>query len=140
MAWATGYPALNPEAGFRWPAFLQARRPQVLLLVPTQLEAVLASLPQGFVAPPNLSPVVISATPPPSLHQRARTLLTPNIFVVYGLTEAGLACQLSPNLREHADSVTGVVSPSAEVEVVDEAHRAVPIGATGRCGCAPRRW
>ena len=132
VAWATGYPALYPETGFRWATFLQNSRPQVLLLVPAQLDALLGGLPQDFAPPPDLSLVIISATPSAALHQRARTRLTANIFVVYGSTEAGLACQLSPNLREQADSVTGVVSPSAEVEVVDEAGRVLPVGATGR--------
>ena len=132
VAWATGSPVLYPDAGFRWSDFLLGSRPQAIVLVPAQLDAILASLPQDFAPQPNLNLILVSGAPPSALYQRARTRLTPNIFVTYGSTEAGLACQASPWLMERGEALTGIISPSAEVEVVDDRDRALPLGAAGR--------
>ena len=131
VAWATGMPVVYPEAGFRWSDFLQASRPEVLILVPAQLDAILASLPPDYPALPDLCLVVVSGGLSPPLYQRA-THLTRQIFITYGSTEAGLACQLSPQLRSSECAWTGVISPSADLEVVDEQDQPLPLGATGR--------
>ena len=132
VAWATGQSALYPETGFRWAEFLVRSRPQVLVMVPAQLDALLAGLPQDFAPLPGLNVILISGSPSPALFARARARLTPEVFVVYGSTEAGLAAQASPGLLSTETGLTGLVSPSAEVEVVDEAGVRVAWGALGR--------
>ena len=132
VAWASGLPVLYPEAGFQWSEFLVRSRPQVLVLVPAQLETIVSGLPMNFPVQPHLTLVLVSGSLPAALYERTQTLLTPNIYVTYGSTEAGLACQLSPHLRRNVGVVTGVISPSAEVEVVDENGAVLPPGSSGR--------
>ena len=132
VAWATGSPVLYPQAGFRWADFLLGSRPQVLVLVPAQLDMILSSLPTGFPRQRELSLVVISGSPSPALYERTCRQLTSEVFVVYGSTEAGLACQASPWLLQKGEAMTGIVSPSAEVEIVDAAGGSLPCGASGR--------
>ena len=132
VAWATGLPALYPQAGFRWADFLLTTRPQALVLVPAQLDGLLATLPADFPVQPDLRLILVSGALTGALFQKARAKLTPDIFVTYGSTEAGLAAQASPSLLSSGEALTGVVSPSAEVQVVDDRDVKVPWGALGR--------
>ena len=132
VAWGSGHAAVYPETSYQWAAFLHGSRPQVLVMVPAQLDALLAGLPADFTPPPGLAVILISGSPSRALFARARSRLTPDVFVVYGSTEAGLSAQASPGLLGSGETLTGVVSPSAEVEVVDEADLPVPWGTPGR--------
>ena len=132
VAWATGSPVLYPGAGFRWPDFLRTERPQAMVLVPAQLDAILTSLPSDFAPIPDLSLILVSGAPSQALYRRTREQLTSNIFVTYGSTEAGLAAQASPALMERGEVLTGIIAPSAKVEVVDDQDQALPTGAMGR--------
>ena len=131
-AWATGKPMLYPETGFRWADFFQAARPEAILLVPAQLDAILQSLPTGFQPIAGLSLVLISGSLPPGLYRRARALLTSEIYVTYGSTEAGLAAQASAAMLAAGDAATGVVSPSAALQIVDAEDRPMAPDAVGR--------
>ncbi len=132
VAWAAGCAALYPQVGYRWAEFLRGSRPQVLVMVPAQLDALLAGLPADFAPQPGLGVILISGSPSPALFAKARARLTPDVFVVYGSTEAGLAAQASPGLLAADGGLTGIVSPSAEVQVVDESGGPLPWGAPGR--------
>ena len=85
-AWATGAAVLYPDEGVGAAAFLQASRPQTLLLVPAQLQALLAELPQDFRPDPDLEIVVVSGALPAPLHQEVARRLTSRLYVVYGST------------------------------------------------------
>lgn len=132
VAWATGFPILYPPASFQWAEFLRASQPEALVLVPAQLAGLLASLPADFPPQPDLRLVLVSGSLPPALYKLACARLTSSIFVTYGSTEAGLAAQASPSLLGSGETLTGVVSPSAKVEIVDDDGCAVPWGAQGK--------
>ena len=131
VAWATGSPVLYPEAGYDWPKFLTQSQPEVIVLVPAQLEQILTSLPADFPVRSDLTLIIVSGALPPSLYARAQACLTPEIYVTYGSTEAGLACQLSPQLKRTDGVVSGIISPSADVEVVDPSGQSLPPGSPG---------
>jgi acyl-CoA synthetase (AMP-forming)/AMP-acid ligase II len=132
VAWATGLPVLYPQAGFRWADFLLTTRPQALVLVPAQLDGLLASLPHDFPVQSDLRLILVSGALSGALFQKARAKLSQDIYVTYGSTEAGLAAQASPTLLSCGETLTGVISPSAAVEVVDDYGAQVPWGNVGR--------
>lgn len=130
-AWATGAAVVYPDQGVSWAALLDAGRPETLLLVPAQLQALLAELPQDFRGDPSLEIVIVSGALPRPLYEETVRRLTERIFVVYGSTEAGLVAQLSPELQGDGRTMNGVVSPSAEVEIVGPDGAVLPAGETG---------
>ena len=64
--------------------------------------------------------------------RQVRKLLTPNLYVSYGTTEAGVVSYLSPH---HDDSKLASVGPPTflcDVQLVDDNHQPVPQGEIGR--------
>lgn len=105
-------------------------RPNLMAMAPIQLKAVIDNLPEGFRALPDLLLGVAGAHTPSPLREQARLRLTPNLLSVYMATETGLmAVKVDTGGTDDAD--LGWPSPWAEIEVVDDAHRAVAPGALG---------
>ena len=130
-AWATGAAVLYPDEGVASADFLLASRVETLLLVPAQLQALLAELPENFSPPRDLEIVVVSGALPRTLYEQAVQRLTDRIYVVYGSTEAGLVAQLSPDLQSDGRTMNGIVSASAEVEIAGPDGGVLPFGTTG---------
>ena len=131
VTWATGLPVLYPEPGFHWAEFIHRSQPQVLVLVPAQLAAILSVLPVEFPLQKAMSLIVVSGSLSTALLEKTKAKLTPNVYVTYGSTEVGLVTLASPGLLGLEDGLTGVVIPAAKVQVVDGAGDPVSWGSPG---------
>jgi acyl-coenzyme A synthetase/AMP-(fatty) acid ligase len=67
----------------------------------------------------------------PSLSQRARACLCPNIVAAYGATETSMVATAPARAIEDAPGAVGYVTPDMSVEIVDQAGRAVAPGQEG---------
>jgi 2,3-dihydroxybenzoate-AMP ligase len=105
-------------------------RPNLMALVPIQLQAVIDSLPPGFRALPDLTIGVAGAHTPRPLREETRLKLAPNLLIVYMATEAGLM-GVKADTGGTDDADIGCPSPWAEIEVVDDQDHPVPPGALG---------
>jgi acyl-CoA synthetase (AMP-forming)/AMP-acid ligase II len=114
-------------------AEIHSRRVTSVFLVPTILRRLL-KLP-GIEPPlfPGLRALISGAAPLYADEARQiRKLLTPNLYVSYGTTEAGVVAYLTP---EHDDSKLASVGKPAflcDLRLVDENFRPVPHGEIGR--------
>ena len=57
--------------------------------------------------------------------------LTPNIYVVYGTSEAGVITLATPEMLKRQPETVGPACPWAEVQIVDESDEAVPLHTIG---------
>jgi acyl-CoA synthetase (AMP-forming)/AMP-acid ligase II len=100
------------------------RRYQVarMSLLPVQLEEMLSLLPADWVKPHRLEIVGFGAPVPEKLRQRALDRLATVVTEIYGANEAGLVSAI----RRAGAEGFGTILPDVEVEIVDEADRALP--------------
>jgi acyl-CoA synthetase (AMP-forming)/AMP-acid ligase II len=59
------------------------------------------------------------------------TRLSPNVFVTYGSTEAGMVTYATPEILARRPDTVGRVCEWAEAEIVDDEDGALPVGRTG---------
>ncbi len=99
-----------------------------LLLVPSQLERLLDTLPAGFVRPPSLTICCIGAAVSGALRRRALQLLATEVIDFYGSNETGFIASA------HGSGNDGVstVWPDVRVEIVDDRDAPIPRGQIGR--------
>jgi acyl-CoA synthetase (AMP-forming)/AMP-acid ligase II len=104
----------------------------VLFLVPTQLRRTMQEIPPGL-AFPGLRVLISSGS---ALHpdERAaiRERLTPNLFELYSSTEGGSISVLTPADAALRQDSVGRPAFRVQVQIVDDAHRPLPAGQTGR--------
>lgn len=67
----------------------------------------------------------------PTMQQRIRARISPNLYSRYGSTETGLMSVAAPRDMVRAPNSVGRVVPWVELEVVDENDRMLPPGSTG---------
>jgi acyl-CoA synthetase (AMP-forming)/AMP-acid ligase II len=130
--WAAGASAvLNlHHTGAVLEALRRAEPTHLCVAVGTLLQLV-RGLKASRPALPETRVIVSGSTLPAALAKEAREMLSPEVWVDYGASEAGLiAVASSAVLRQHEGTV-GHVLPSAEVQAVDEAGRVLPPGAAG---------
>ncbi|MEM7422123.1 MAG: amino acid adenylation domain-containing protein, partial [Pseudomonadota bacterium] len=117
--------------------YLRHQRPDLLKIVPSQLEGLLTATkdPAGLL--PTRFLVLGGEAPNPALLERINAI-TPECRVHnhYGPTEAtiGVAtCQLIPSGPEAADGrpPVGLPLPGVRIQILDQQGRRVPAGATG---------
>lgn len=103
----------------------------IICMTPVQLRHLLARLPEGFTPQPGWMITTGGSALPLSVAREARLRLTPDIRVIYGATEAGLAATGHAAGLETAPDMIGHVPPGAEVQVVDDDDRPVSPGGSG---------
>jgi len=99
-----------------------------LLLVPSQLERILDSLPAGFVKPSSLTLCTFGAAVSGALRRRALGLMATELIDFYGSNETGFIASTRGNGN---DGVT-TVWPNVRVEIVDDQDVPLPYGQPGR--------
>ena len=81
---------------------------------------------------PNLVCLRIGGGPlSPGLLEKARSTLTPNVFVIYGATESGVLSYATPEMLEFQPSSVGKLLSGVEIEVVDEDNKPQRSGELG---------
>jgi fatty-acyl-CoA synthase len=118
---------------------IESERVTISNWVPTMASFVL-SLPEVSKHDlRSLRALVFAAAPlAPSLQQEVKKRICPNIYEYYGLQETGILTQLGPEEKERRPDSVGKVIFSAEVRVVDQQGRDVPVGEVGEIiGRAP---
>jgi acyl-CoA synthetase (AMP-forming)/AMP-acid ligase II len=104
---------------------------RALLVSPAQLRDLIRRLPKDSEPLPNLTVLAGGTALPVRLNAQARRRLTPNVVMTYGATETGTAAVARTTLLEADPSVTGIVLPWVDVEVLDEQGHALPAGEFG---------
>ncbi|HVZ43444.1 MAG TPA: class I adenylate-forming enzyme family protein [Ramlibacter sp.] len=132
LTWASGgtvvFPSSKPGVA---PWHILRLETNALLLSPTQLEALVASLPADYAPIPALRIFVAGSSLPQQLSVKTRLRLTQQLFVVYGSTEVGTVSMTHAAQADGRPGFTGQVVPWVDVEVVDEEDRPVAPGTTG---------
>ncbi len=99
-----------------------------MMLLPLHLRTILDSLPVKFEKPADLTIITIGAPVSEPLREEAMTRLSTRVCDLYGAQEAG-------NIAWRTSAGTGGVAitwPDVQAEIVDEADRPLPLGATGK--------
>jgi acyl-CoA synthetase (AMP-forming)/AMP-acid ligase II len=96
-------------------------------LLPIQLEQLLDALPVDWVKPAALEIVGFGAAVPEPLRRRALERLATVVTEVYGANEGGVVSVV----RRPGTGGFGTILPHAEIEIVDDADRALPDGTPG---------
>jgi len=68
---------------------------------------------------------------PLTLGHQARNIISPNVYTLYGATEAGRIASARLQSIESLEGAVGHISPWCQVEIVDESDRPVEFGSEG---------
>lgn len=99
---------------------------------PRQLAAVIEKLPVGSKRPLSLKMVSYSGgEPTPTLLDNIRRNLCPTVMCDYGSTEVGPVSYYLVHDPNNRHGIVGYVTPEVDVQIVDEQHRALPVGREG---------
>jgi acyl-coenzyme A synthetase/AMP-(fatty) acid ligase len=91
----------------------------------------LCAASEGRMLLPRLRALdVVGATVTEDLRRRARDRVTPNLYVSYGASEAGVVTVAPPQAR--TPDTVGYALPGVQLQIVDEADRPLPRGEVGR--------
>ncbi len=100
--------------------------------VPTIASIVLAMPEIDKFSYKSLRGLVFAAAPfPPSLQQKVKEKICPNIYEFYGLQETGLLTQIRPADKVRKPDSVGTFHFGADVRVVDQNGKDVPTGEVG---------
>ncbi len=111
-------------------ALLRTRPSHLFLATGTLLSLVRG--PAAIARPlPSMEVHVVGSTLPRALAAEARRVLSPNLAVKYGATEAPGVAVGSGALLEQYEGTAGHVLPTAAAEAVDGEGRVLPPGTTG---------
>ena len=103
-----------------------------MFLVPTILRRLLEVRHDGLAFPTLHKLVVSGSALFPEERQAIKRRLTPNLYEMYSSTEGGAVSVLGPEDSDRYAGSVGRPCFRVEVEIVDEEHRPLPIGETGR--------
>ncbi|WP_395685034.1 class I adenylate-forming enzyme family protein [Caenimonas koreensis] len=130
--WMAGGVVLLTTVGPNKPLIKLLRdKPTHLFVSTAQLEQLVQSLPADFTPQRDLVTYVAGSVLPRALNQAARARLGQSLMMVYGSTEVGTATLAPAAHVDFRPGLTGYVCPPAEIEIVDEAGRTLPLGETG---------
>ena len=104
--------------------------PTVAISSPIHISAILDQIPPGMEPLKSLYLTVAGGKLPNELRERIRNTLTPNIQVVYGAEECGIATV--ENGLAISDDAVGKALPWVNLQVVDDADDVVPFGTIGQ--------
>lgn len=106
------------------------------VVVPTSLRRLLALAPDTGPLFPALRYLVSAGAPlTPDERRAARQKLTLGFYDNYGASGAGPITFLAPDDIEARPDSVGRAAPLRQIEIVDDAGQAVPVGAIGRLRC-----
>ena len=129
-AWAAGH-AVHVRGGADLVDTLLRSPVGLLGMIPLQLADTLERLPKRFRPLPGCRLIMTGGRLSAALAQEARLRLTPDVRLVYGASECGIATMADAAwLGEHA-GVAGYAVPGVTVEIVDDAGRPVGAGVQG---------
>jgi acyl-coenzyme A synthetase/AMP-(fatty) acid ligase len=131
---AGGTVALATEPGFQ-PAVEAIFRLEVnsLGIAPVHATRLIAEVAGEGLLFPDFRFIRTGTTAvPDALRRGIRERLSPNLYVSYGVTEAGVVTQAGPDLVERESGMVGPPAPGVTVEVTDENGNPVPPRTLGR--------
>lgn len=109
---------------------VRRRRVTQISASPAQLRWLVSQpVPAGFRMPPLNGVVTAGAPLLPAEQARIRELITPNLYIDYGAMDFSIIGVQRPG---EAPEAGFALVPGVEAEVVDDADRALPPGATGQ--------
>jgi acyl-CoA synthetase (AMP-forming)/AMP-acid ligase II len=107
-------------------------RVQAMLVTPTTLAQFLAHNDRHPTIDVHLDTIVSAGSLlPQSLLERVRPRLCSHLVTGYGATETALTATAFAHRIAHIPGAAGYLTPSARIEIVDEADRPLPAGAEG---------
>jgi len=99
---------------------------------PYMLGLIADRAPGGALRCPDLTLTVTGGALPAALRERAASRLTGRILVGYGSTETGSLALVDAEERAQRPEAAGRLLPWVQAQAVDDAHRPLPPGETGR--------
>jgi acyl-CoA synthetase (AMP-forming)/AMP-acid ligase II len=131
--WSAGGTVILPvmRKGQGLVSVLLRAQPNTMYLATAQLENLVANLPPKFLPPRELRVYQAGSALPPELNRRARTRLTPSLYISYGSTEIGTVTLAPAFHAEGKPGFSGYVVPLVHVEIVDGDGQPVPNGTRG---------
>jgi 2,3-dihydroxybenzoate-AMP ligase len=131
LCWLNGGTVVYPAPNFQWVDVLPMLAPGGLTCAPAQLEVMMRALPTTFPPLQSFTCVVAGSVLSQSLSVKARSRLTPNLWVTYASSEAGFTALARASQLEGREGAVGYVVPWADVEIVDKSGHALASGQTG---------
>jgi len=114
-------------------ATAREHRATILFLVPTQIRRLLEAWREPGLALPTVRRLVTSgAAIEPQERRQVIERLTPGLVDYYGTSEGGGISVLAPHEQLAFPQTVGRPAFRVEIEIVDEAGRALPAGESGR--------
>jgi len=112
--------------------FIDASGANNLAGAPVHAAALLEAAGDRVPALPGVEVLRLStALVPEALRREVRARLTPNLYILYGITEIGAISVASPALAERLPGTVGTVVRGMEIEIADSEGRPVPPGERG---------
>lgn len=130
VAWITGGTVIYAGSA-RHADLLKAFGPTFMVMSPAQLQQLLADLPADAKPIANLQILLGGSPPPRTLLADAQRRLTGDLLSGYGSTEVALLAIASADVLMRHPQAAGYILPFAEVEIVDESDRPLPVGEIG---------
>ena len=130
--WAIGGAILMAAMDATFTDALSRLSPSSLALSPIQLKTLMQGLPSDFLPMSQMAVVTGGSHLPAALAQDVRLRLSPNLWIAYGSTEAGVAAQGYASQLDVDAGAVGFSPAEVKVEVVDDDDRPVAIGRSGR--------
>ncbi|MDZ4373702.1 MAG: AMP-binding protein [Phenylobacterium sp.] len=121
------------------PALMEQVEPGVMGMTPRQLHELLAALPPGFQPQPAWRVCAAGSLLPAPLAREAILRLTPDVWIIYGSTEASLLAVGHAGDLEENPALVGRTPAGAVVEIVDDEGCPVPDGHAGEIRIATER-
>jgi acyl-coenzyme A synthetase/AMP-(fatty) acid ligase len=99
---------------------------------PIMLERWVRALPDGQVRFPGITNLTVGGGRlREALQHEVFARVTPNVFINYGIVEAGSIAGADPEMLRQAPACAGRPYPWAEVQIIDENERPLPAGEQG---------
>lgn len=138
-AWAVGATAVVGVRQDELAPTLEVLEPAVLGFTPVLLSALLAALPAGFRAQPNLRVLVSGSALPARVARDARLRLSPDVRIIFGATECGGSATADAALLDLVGGVAGYPVPGVEIAIVDAQGVPVAQGEQGEVRISSQR-
>lgn len=114
----------------QYPAAIAMLKPSLMIISPSQLQAILDSIPLDVPPVNGLRLVVSAGYFSKALQDLARRKLTEHMRVLYVTSECGLIAGARVEQMTH-DDMAGWLLPSVDLQIVDDEGKVLPTGEVG---------
>lgn len=114
----------------QYPAAIAMLKPSLMIISPSQLQAILNNMPMDVPAVSGLRLVVSAGYFSDALREQVRRKLTEHMRVLYVTSECGLVAGARIEQMTH-DDMAGWLLPSVDLQIVDDQDQELSVGEIG---------